>query len=513
MFRKTCLLRLPALLLTLTAVLAFIGGCEPKTTGGEVINIQNTKETIMEGDAEGSGGVAVSGKEGDIWVRPDTEAPTSTPNKPLRPTTEPRKWYRRMVIASVSPGGPVKGAKDFAAKSKRKSEIEDKHRINIDFVDVAGALETYYQFYIAKAQAKEALGDICEIGTAHTYPGYILKKYAQPLDEKTWKLKDDSVWNVAKNNELKYKNKYYMMAPITYPDINNFLNTPVLFFNKYLLKEAGYNENQLYTWQANNQWTWDKFAEVARKINGLQVSGRKDIKGMGADGGVGSQFYRGFMMSADTGGGHVLPAEQRVEYTLESTGAKLALNFVYDLFFKERLGLTITTAKDQTTNFEKFKNGTLGFYAAELQQGGKIRERQIKSNGDPFGVVLYPIPKDRGININDYRVHIRNHTVLAVPFAADINQNNVAAAIDWYAPYEEAVIIDEGSYDEILCDTQSRETLKLINKTAKTVYDTDIFSDLFPSDYQTGPPNYRTIDVFLRSIRSTANNRVNDAYK
>ncbi|WP_305767562.1 ABC transporter substrate-binding protein [Candidatus Epulonipiscium viviparus] len=39
-----------------------------------------------------------------------------------------------------------------------------------------------------------------------------------------------------------------------------------LFFNKRLLAEAGIESEQLYEWQANGEWTWEKFEEVANQV-------------------------------------------------------------------------------------------------------------------------------------------------------------------------------------------------------------------------------------------------------
>jgi len=40
----------------------------------------------------------------------------------------------------------------------------------------------------------------------------------------------------------------------------------VVFFNKRLFREAGLDPNLLYDLQKNNQWTWDKFLEVAKQL-------------------------------------------------------------------------------------------------------------------------------------------------------------------------------------------------------------------------------------------------------
>jgi len=423
-----------------------------------------------------------------------------------------------LVIATISPSGPVKGAPDFAAKTKRLNEIKAKHNVNIQFIDFGGAWETYYQFYAAKVMAAEALGDVCGVGTEMTYPGYVLRKYVQELDPTVWKLNNANMWDTVKNDELRYDGKYYVAAPISYPDVNNLVNTPVLFFNKYLLTQAGYNKNQLYTWQSNKEWTWAKFTEVVKQINGLTIADRKDVRGMGADGGVGGQLYAGFLTSANTGGGHLLPAEKKAVYTLDSSEARTALNFVYNLLFIDKVGRTDIAPGDWTTNSNKFQNGTLGFYGAELQFGHYIKDQrqQALPIGDKYGVVLYPIPKDQGLGINDYQIHVRKHAVLVVPPSIKTNtiafKTKAAAATDWFAPNYGAPTIDHGSYDDLLCDTQSRETLKLINQNARNVYSTDVFNGLFPGDLRTGPPHYMSIDQFLESIRVEANNRVKNAY-
>lgn len=39
-----------------------------------------------------------------------------------------------------------------------------------------------------------------------------------------------------------------------------------MYFNKRLLEEAGVNPEDLYTWQENGEWTWDKFEEVCAQV-------------------------------------------------------------------------------------------------------------------------------------------------------------------------------------------------------------------------------------------------------
>jgi len=40
-----------------------------------------------------------------------------------------------------------------------------------------------------------------------------------------------------------------------------------LFFNKQVLKDAGIEPDQIYDWQKNGEWTWDKFDEVCSKVH------------------------------------------------------------------------------------------------------------------------------------------------------------------------------------------------------------------------------------------------------
>ncbi len=50
-------------------------------------------------------------------------------------------------------------------------------------------------------------------------------------------------------------------------NMSNALGGRGVFFNKQVLRDAGIEPNDLYTWQRNGEWTWDKYKEVCETVD------------------------------------------------------------------------------------------------------------------------------------------------------------------------------------------------------------------------------------------------------
>jgi len=81
-----------------------------------------------------------------------------------------------------------------------------------------------------------------------------------------WTATTPIEWNRSVTSAFTFKNGRTQDAYAFAEGYGGSYHAAVVFFNKRLLKEAGFPDNYLYDLQKSGQWTWDKFLEVAKKL-------------------------------------------------------------------------------------------------------------------------------------------------------------------------------------------------------------------------------------------------------
>ncbi len=79
------------------------------------------------------------------------------------------------------------------------------------------------------------------------------------LYENTSDFTDEQYWDQISQQSCTYNGQLYFAVPYN----SSVGNYQVTFFNRQVLADAGYDDETLYKLQADGEWTWDKFREIA----------------------------------------------------------------------------------------------------------------------------------------------------------------------------------------------------------------------------------------------------------
>ena len=178
--------------------------------------------------------------------------------------------------------------------------------------------------------------------------------------------------NKTHSENLVYNKKHYVAVPKKYGLLNIDENL-VMFFNKRLVKNAGYNPDDLYKWWKGGTWTWDKLYEVAVKIHAL------DANTYGVDNGVLDNYL--WMALILSNGTELITTENgKPIFNIGSPKSLEALNFWYNL--------SKYTSMHVAAMDVLFIQGRAGFIP---QYVNRLRFNSFSKMKDDFGVI--PLPK------------------------------------------------------------------------------------------------------------------------
>ncbi len=316
-------------------------------------------------------------KEGDKTpdATPTEEAPT--------PTEEPKLDFggRTVRIGSYYDMTPDPNKDTFnKAFSDRIKFVEDNYNCKIEFINVGDYMSSYVTSVLA--------GDpSCEMGYMLTYkmlPALIEGGILQPISD----LKDsngesvvdfDKPWYLKSAVEAStYKNKVYGM-PLMGADVQYGI-----FWNKTLFKQ--YNLPDLYELYENDQWTWDKFKEIALAGNvDLDGDGEYDIHGFNQR----ENLIWSFMSS--NGADAVKKTDAGVELALDSKEAQEALEAYAD--FMQNVPHLSGWLGDWQSQIWSFRDGqSMMCYEAWWISSGYLNPNADGEGGmqDEWGFVPFP---------------------------------------------------------------------------------------------------------------------------
>lgn len=188
-------------------------------------------------------------------------------------------------------------------------------------------------------------------------------------------------------------------------------NTPEprigVYFNKRLIRDAGYNPDDLYTWQENYTWTWDKFAEVSDAV-------QRDIDNDGVIDIYGETSQRAQIYSAAvySNGGEFVGKNEDGLYVnkLETNETLDALNWAMDYILKYELPVPADAAWDYYVS--AFKEGKAAFCVDD-----GYRFNDFASMEDDWGFVCFPM----GPNMKDY-TNVYTDNVVVIPSCYDADR-------------------------------------------------------------------------------------------
>ncbi len=161
-----------------------------------------------------------------------------------------------------------------------------------------------------------------------------------------------------------------------------------VFFNKRILEEAGINPNDLYTWQENGEWTWDKFEEVCAAVQtDVDNDGITDVYGMT---GQRSEFYSYAVYS--NGGHFINKVDGKFVNELESANTLEALNWAVEV--ANQYDLPQPEGSNWDYFLAEFTSGKACFFADQEYRSGN----ELAAMEDDWGFVCFP----KGPQADDY---------------------------------------------------------------------------------------------------------------
>lgn len=159
-----------------------------------------------------------------------------------------------------------------AALSERIAYVEDNYNCTIEFVDLGS---DYVDDYTTSVLAGDPVCDVGYAITTTVLPTLIEGGIAYPISDLGVIDFDSYKWRQDVVDAGYYKGKNYTLG-ITDPEIRYGI-----FWNKTLFDEYGLPN--LYELYESNEWTWDKFKEIAQNANvDKDNDGTIDIHGFNA---------------------------------------------------------------------------------------------------------------------------------------------------------------------------------------------------------------------------------------
>lgn len=277
-----------------------------------------------------------------------------------------------------------------------------------------------------------------------------------------------------------------------------------LYFNKRLLEEAGLSADDIYTWQENGEWTWEKFEEVCQQIQAdTDNDGVIDRYAMVN---FAQTFYCEAVASND---GDFVAMDDSGKYynDLESEETIAALNWALEMMN------TYDYPQPADSNWdywkEAFINGAGCFIAGEAYMAGQ----DWANMEDDFGFVCFPM----GPAADDYtNIYTDNPYVIPACYDAEkawkiaFAYNLYTEPIPGYEDYNDAL---SGYYDSFR-DTESVDyTIARLTENGRVTYHTMIPNLALGSDLLWGLSKDNTPAQAAEAIRNTWASYIDEANK
>lgn len=323
---------------------------------------------------------------------------------------------------------------------QRLEDLEAKYDCTIKVLSIPADI-SFDAIYKAIA-AGDSVCDIIDLPQPLTWVaplkgGYLVDVNQFGLDLQSDKL-DTQIMDM-----ITYGDKVYGIAS---KDENYFMNQ-VCYFNKRLVEEAGYNPEDLYKWQEEGTWTWDKFHEVATKISQLSTGNQK-IWGTVQNN---SLLFNNLVVSNNTD--WFKKSEDGVTFNAGDPNVLQAIDFMQKLYDDGCFPLE-TTQSDA----KLFYSGTVGFLFDYVERVQWPENQQ--SMTDDYGMIMIP----KGPNADSYYSMNNYYGVKAVLKNAPDSEKLAKLVYDFCQPYEDTVDLDVVR-ESFVRDAESLRVFELFEET------------------------------------------------
>lgn len=283
-------------------------------------------------------------------------------------------------------------------KVAKQKEVEQKYNVKIEYLMIP------YQEVVQKttttALSGEPFADIIRIEHQNV-PGLIAGGYLKPINE--YIDPNDKQISAAVRTVGTYGSKQYGF-------LDNVVDGAGIFYNKAILKREGLEDP--YELMKNNQWTWDKFLELAKKAT-------KDTNGDGKidQYGIASwdQEFATFLIHSN--GGKVFDSASG-KIGFDGPNAMEALEFMNKLYHVDKV---VMPSEGDPYSHPKtvFAAGKVLFTTGYTWEG--MLRKDPKKMADDYGYVYMP----KGPKAKDYVVPLGQTNMFYIPANAKYPKESI----------------------------------------------------------------------------------------
>ncbi len=453
----------------------------------------------------------------------DTQSPYLRPRSgQLKNAIKEGETYRYFTVNTTDSNDPFaseldEGRRDFAIN--RRNDYQSKYGIKIEYVQ--GGRDWVVSFAQA-AFSGNPLADIFNAGGPFTiYSHYYYNKLAGSILEPLSNYGEyadfsDADWFDLSSQEITtFDGSLYFSVP-NIDGFDEISFSQVTFFNKSILAQHGYSDDDMYKMYNDGEWTWDKFEEIAVACTDLD----NDTYGIH----IGENNFLMWNLTASNNAAilsEVQDADTGKTYYQFSGDSANALE-AWDFFLKlGRQNLMFS----QCWDFEdvKFREGKVALMTTYVNRANKM---VAEGSYPEYGIIMVP----KGPRADDY-VSSRNWFV---PYCVFKNTSNPAGSVQVLSEYcvpryaassEENMASFELDATSVSCDEQSVEVLKQLKSKTITepfivywntpTFDVDgnqlCLANLYLTYNEAFIDGSMTPAVFFASVKDVLNNTLKDA--
>ena len=277
---------------------------------------------------------------------------------------EPKK------VSILVPG--FDGSDPDSPYSRAIKRFEEKYGKEVEILQAVGE-----QLWNEKVAAQIAANDPVDVFyiSVDQYLGMYLKNDLLPVDEYvdlSHELNNKEVMDAY----VKFDGKYYAAGVTATPY--------VLFYNKDILENNGFDPDEPAKLYEQGEWTWEAFLEIAKECTDVE------------NGVVGLQNMFDEVLQASNSCAAVQYVDVQYKLNIYTTNMRNTLEFCQDIFFNDNVcGAGYVTGQNR---FLKGNAAMHGAYAYELAVFTQLKEQgPVKIN---YGVTAFPVGPDNTDGVN-----------------------------------------------------------------------------------------------------------------
>ena len=436
------------------------------------VSVDSSSETLSdssESDSSDSSSDPASGESSSDESSNDSSEPTQqiTPTPTSQVSASPTPGVTPLPSNINMNGKTVKiNINNFDAANIMSTQSGQYFMKHVDAISKKfnckiemGAID--WNTFYTKMAAGDPGADILGVGGNLNFGNSMKNNWLYPLSDLGFDFTQSQFDQDAQKLVL-VNGKYYAAIPQTV-GWENVMDTLAMFFNKKLVKDAGYNPDSLYTMQQNGTWNWAKFEEIAKKINkDTNSDGKIDVYG------VANGYWDNFLWSAlilSNNSDWVKKSNGLMTFTGDESRAVSALNFWQKLAYTNKM---VYTPNDNSVD-AMFVQGKIGFLP---QYVNRANFPAFKAMRDDWGIVLTP----KGPDASRYYSPVSWYDGYSIPAVALQNDDadrtygrQLAAIINELSkpsiPSNLINTITEIQFESLVRDEGTIETFNLIKST------------------------------------------------